>query len=289
MEDLGDVRSDVGRVGRAYVTMWLDMEAMPHRLLEVGGAGTGAPKSPQASLQMPRLPGVTCPKQGYEGVLSLAESLRRVGAAYPLVLLTNDKRLLDPAVADSHPNLVVTPVRDADYVNRSCAASSRLGALLFQKLMMFSLTQYSRLLWLDTDFAIRSNVDHVFDYNLRGGTTIYAHSNVCKSARGSQLGEQVCSGAMLFQPSHTMAHAVMEAARNMSKCWSDQPVIIEAFWGMEGFRAGGNLERGRGPWKPMMLPDVDVSIALCKERNSSKLVHLWDDHWCTGGGDFEPY
>lgn len=170
------------------------------------------------------------PREGVRGIIDIYKNLEAVGAKYPLVVLTNDARLLDPATLKQYPNLVAIPVTDDDILDRGCKMK-RGHEIHFQKLRIFQLTQYEKLLWLDTDIAFKKNADRLFNYNTHSGSVVYGQIDDygCRIDAVGHSGGGFCSGLMLLQPIQNTFDAIMKKQKHMKKCWGDQTIIHEVF------------------------------------------------------------
>ncbi|KAK4138921.1 glycosyltransferase family 8 protein [Trichocladium antarcticum] len=111
------------------------------------------------------------------GLLTLAYSLRRAGSKYPLVVLYADsfppdgRRALD---ARGIPRQRVDYLQPApgDTIDprfRDC----------WTKLVVFSLTQYARVVALDADMLVRRNMDELMDVPLDGRDRLFAACHAC--------------------------------------------------------------------------------------------------------------
>ena len=97
----------------------------------------------------------------YRGILDIAQNLRDVGSQVPFVVLTNEERFLNSTLRAENPNVKFIWLNDTDFIGRHC----KIGAgheLHFQKLAIWNLTQFDKVIWFDTDIAFTSNIDYIF-------------------------------------------------------------------------------------------------------------------------------
>merc|ERR1719162_1060514 len=92
------------------------------------------------------------------GTLKLAQQLKALKSSYPLVLLTNDPKLLDIQFNETkkamYSNVVIKPIQEEDWLKQQCSLNPGNG-IHYQKLSIFGLTEYDKLMWIDTDVSIR--------------------------------------------------------------------------------------------------------------------------------------
>jgi glycogenin len=97
------------------------------------------------------------------GVFALGESLRRVKSSHPLLVLAS------PAIASE----VTDSLRQAGIVVKTIPASVSVPADLkavsghwghtFDKLHVFGLTEFEKLVYVDSDMIVLANIDELFD------------------------------------------------------------------------------------------------------------------------------
>merc|ERR1719313_345139 len=165
----------------------------------------------------------------HQGTLQLAQQLGQVKSKYPLIVLTNDPKLLDIQFNDTkkamYSNIIIKPINDEDYLKPSCQLQPGNG-LHYQKLSMFGLTKFDKLMWLDTDVKVRKNLDTVFDqYDTKGGNAIYGQLDDYNCDGNGDL----CSGLMLFQPQVGLVEKLQATAKSMNFCWGDQRILRKHF------------------------------------------------------------
>lgn len=118
------------------------------------------------------------------GLLTLHYSLKKVGSKYPLLALYTDsfpaeghKALDDRGIAKRHvPYLIAAgKVFSDDTRFYDC----------WSKLTPFSLTEYDRIVQLDSDMVVLQNMDELMDIELDGeelkgeGNRVFAASHAC--------------------------------------------------------------------------------------------------------------
>jgi glycogenin glucosyltransferase len=108
-----------------------------------------------------------CTDDYTNGVVYLNENLKRVGAKYPLKCLV-DETISEQALEVLKLNGIETimkPLIPVPEVIKERNKSKGMGIwnTIFQKLWIFALTEYSKVVYLDSDIMVCANVDELFD------------------------------------------------------------------------------------------------------------------------------
>merc|ERR1719272_2075970 len=163
------------------------------------------------------------------GTLKLAQQLKALKSAYPIVLLTNDPKLLDiqfnETKREMYSNVVIKPIQNEDWLRQQCQLNPGNG-IHYQKLAIFGLTEYDKLMWIDTDVSLRKNLDGIFDqYDTKGGKTVWGQlDDYDCNGQGD-----FCSGLMLYTPKASLVQGLSVTAKAMHYCWGDQRIIRKFF------------------------------------------------------------
>jgi len=168
--------------------------------------------------------------EGCKQVLRLAKDLQKSGSKYPLVVITNVKHLIQKG-ANSSSGMVIRELQDDEFLKRTCEIKKK-NELHFQKLMVFNMTQYEKMIWMDTDIHVRKNVDHLFEEGEDQVITGQYDDWGCDgkiSGHADKSGGGFCSGVMRFQPSQEHFQGLLEHQAGMKECWGDQAIIQEYF------------------------------------------------------------
>jgi hypothetical protein len=158
-----------------------------------------------------------------DGIDTMVKSLKFFQSKYPLLLLTNK-----PSFFSSFGKNVT--VRNMTEFTLPC---NKLWAHSFQKLQIFNLTEYDKLLWLDADVEIRANVDYIFQHDLGlDGKTIYAQADEWECKAKLVPGAPFCSGVLLFRPSQHILNWCMNELYSRDVCPpGDQNLMGDYFVG----------------------------------------------------------
>ena len=97
------------------------------------------------------------------GVFALNESLRRVESSHPLLVLTSPG--IVPAVSNKllQAGMAVKGVPASVPVPADLKAASGHWGHTFDKLHVFGLTEYDKLVYVDSDMIVLTNIDELFD------------------------------------------------------------------------------------------------------------------------------
>lgn len=148
--------------------------------------------------------------------LALANALQRL-SAYPLVLLTNKSHFVDGTrVAEGlrHLNVQVLPVHAVPW--------SGAQGLAHWKLQAWNLTQFDRLIWLDTDSIVYRPLDWLFE---RTGIWAQRNDEACNHST-----DTVSSGIMLLRPNVSDYKGLLQLASTTGNTlFPDQALISEYF------------------------------------------------------------
>lgn len=201
------------------------------------------------------------------GAVAMAHAIKE-HSAYPLVVLTNTTHFPDGQAAEEvlgRLGAVVRPARDVD-VNLSAhhdwhhfPCSRRVPPTCryhFLKLQIWSLTEYDKLIWLDSDSLVTSSMDFLFDYP---GTWSQPDNWLCTASK------DVCSGLLVLEPSRSTYECMVQYASQHETPGGDQRVI-------QGFFKNALKE-------PIQLLDLTVaSFGQCldKMHTTPAFVHKSD-------------
>jgi len=166
---------------------------------------------------------------GCKEILELAEGLRNVSSAYPLVVITNDQSLLESGGVTS--NIIFRPLAEEDMLHHKCKMADK-NKDHFQKLMIFGMTEYEKLIWLDVDVHVKGNVDHLFEKGENKLITAQWDDFDCnakKIGHAHLTSHELCSGVMRFKPSKKHLAGLLKHSSKMKDCWGDQIIIADYF------------------------------------------------------------
>lgn len=217
-------------IRRSFVTMWYQA---PEDLIQMRRAKTNINRADQRLIAATDALG-----NSRKALRNLLTSLWSVGSQYPVTVVTNVPEILNEfQVQLNESKLIIVPIRERDIVRLGCTyhvnhISYARWQYTFQKLQVFSLHQYDKLLWLDSDVVATQNVDSLFDMQLSNEESIIAQANNWKNCTDTALEKKkgLCSGIFLFKPSMRIYESLVQKLRVPGRCpWSDQPMIRDLF------------------------------------------------------------
>eukprot|EP00746_Dinoflagellata_sp_MGD_P077928 gnl/MRDRNA2_/MRDRNA2_31208_c0_seq1.p1 gnl/MRDRNA2_/MRDRNA2_31208_c0~~gnl/MRDRNA2_/MRDRNA2_31208_c0_seq1.p1 ORF type:complete len:313 (+),score=54.70 gnl/MRDRNA2_/MRDRNA2_31208_c0_seq1:128-1066(+) len=168
---------------------------------------------------------------GPKWILNNAKKLQGFGSQYPVVIVTNERSLLaiqaNASIQKQYPNVIIKPVAPDEWIPHKCRAFQG-HATHFQKLSIWGLTEYDKMIYLDADTIVRMNPDVVFDqYDLQDGNQIWAQAD--NWGQCQRTAKAVNSGMLLFKPSTAHLNGMKERLMTQKSCWGDQTVISRYF------------------------------------------------------------
>lgn len=104
------------------------------------------------------------------GVLVLNQSLKNVNSEYELILVINDELNLDTLCELKVRKIKTIQFDKIEYPRSTIERMEKNGWInsnlynTADKLRIFSLTEYEKLVYLDADLLILKNIDYLFDY-----------------------------------------------------------------------------------------------------------------------------
>jgi len=158
------------------------------------------------------------------GALAMARALQRF-SKYPLVLLTNTTVLpdgLDLKQTLDKLNVRLLPVHKISIPGKPGWSFDR-WEVAFWKLQVWTLTEYDKLIWMDSDAIAYRNLDWIFD---KPGMWSQRDDWFCK---GSAPG--ICSGIMSLEPSIDTYNGLIQYAGRVIATLNrgDQQLISQYF------------------------------------------------------------
>mmetsp|Transcript_86680 Transcript_86680/g.240371 ORF Transcript_86680/g.240371 Transcript_86680/m.240371 type:complete len:587 (-) Transcript_86680:65-1825(-) len=178
-------------------------------------------------------------------VVPIARALQRL-SAFPLVLLTNQTHFHDgsPVVDGLRKlNVQVRPVYQLDMPPRLAKRKmTRTWKVAYWKLQIWTLTEFEKLIWLDSDAIVFRGLDWLFERDW-----MYAQRDdwFCKLKQ-----PHVCSGLMLVFPNKDDYKGLLEYAETLPELpGGDQQLIAQYF------------EKTNRPIN--LLSDLEASFGQC--------------------------
>lgn len=121
-----------------------------------------------------------------DGILVLNENLKNLNSKYPLLCIVNEK--IGNEVRKTLENFDIK-YKEINSINYEVNGYNHYWKNTFDKLNVFSLIEYEKIVYLDSDFLILSNIDHLF---LNNSFTMVSDNNDDK--------QYYCSACMVIKP-----------------------------------------------------------------------------------------
>ncbi len=163
------------------------------------------------------------------GVLVLAESLRNVKSQYNLVVvLTGVEKDKYRIITTLDQNKISYIEFDAtlSIPNEVISTNIRLGKErwnnTFQKLFMFNMTEYEKMVYMDCDMMVLKNIDHLFSKPHLSAVVDAA------SYPGNEHRRNFNSGIMVIEPEECLAEKIFDVIANeklKNKAIGDQDLL----------------------------------------------------------------
>jgi hypothetical protein len=271
---------DSGAGGKAFVTMWLRFEdPIPaHAIIPPARVSHRHDPPFRASRLSDQNAG------NYSSIGNLAQSLLDVDSPFPLVVLVSSNFSGLASAVSTYPNIVLHVLDPLEYIQPKCKQFEGVPRgyhLSYQKLQIFQMDQYDRLIWLDSDLLINENIDHLFDLPTHDGATIYgqqwdsqcvgcpAPEKMLKKDHSNRLCHgynSFCGGLIMLQPSKQLFNKIEEAATDRHMCWGEDDVINYLL----------NDDKRKWGIQKVLFNQSDICFAKCAQTQHCKVVH---DSW----------
>lgn len=233
-------------------------------------------------------------QKSFDLVITRARELRKQGSVHPLVVMTNLPDEHIPVNQSVLEKFNIVPLKmDKFFTNRTCMAAEGYAEAL-QKILIFGLTQYDKMMWIDLDTAMRRNPDRNFDTDLNGGLLGLRSDMWCDRVPGfvqppevKERGDlmrkheeieeyrnwhDMATSIFLFEPNLADLQGMIDIANTMPFCITDQNLIVDHFW-----------RKGR---EKVMFMKADTAVwARCTTQGlETDIVHKEYNLAWNGGG-----
>lgn len=149
-----------------------------------------------------------------EGALVLAESLKKTGTKYPLSILITDN--ISKQVEEKLMNFNFNVIRKNKInIPNSIKLKNEQGKFshwtnTFDKLLLFELTEFDKLVYLDSDMYVRKNIDELFERKNMSATIDRRYGPGI-----SKDWMKLTSGLMVIEPKKDIVHKFIELIANI--------------------------------------------------------------------------
>jgi len=179
------------------------------------------------------------------GALAVVRMLQRL-SRYPIVLLTNRTHLPDGknlASALQGLNVHILPVRRVAMPKHYSVPQHTRWEVAFWKLQIWTLTQFTKLIWLDSDSLISRSLDWLFH---RPGMWAQRDDWHCLLKQSN-----VCSGILLLYPNLDDYQGLLDYANELTELPNGDQQLIAQYFTIKRHKAFN------------LLSDVDAAFGQC--------------------------
>lgn len=220
------------------------------------------------------------------GVLALAQSISQTGSQLPLILLLSKQNVspevydiiqkskyferiinVDPYLLETRNNFEL-----ADLLKRSDLSFT------FTKLNAWKLTDYDKILYLDSDMLITENIEHLFNiWDKLGVNDIIASSD-------SGWPDIFNSGLFLIKPSLDMFDKLLDFYRHHDSFDGADQGILNEYFNLQSHITGGNWLRLPFTYNCTLNSNYEYLPAMIRFKDSIKVFHFiglnkpWKNH-----------
>jgi len=213
-----------------------------------------------------------------KGVLVLYQSLKNTNTPYPLVVLLSE-RISDNTEQILRQNNIKT-IRIVNPVNMEITSNiNKTGSThwnyTFEKLYIFRLTQFEKIVYLDSDMLVLENIDELFEKE---------HMSAVGPAGGKFPGNEsyngLNSGLLVIKPDakvfEILISLIPSVTKKLEKC-GDQDVIIEHF--IEKWRNNKNLHLDDKynmifPYSDFYIKNFNYTLNQRLSQKNIKIMHF---------------
>jgi len=167
-------------------------------------------------------------------VLPMARLLQSL-SKFPLVLLTNTSHFPDGTnVTDAFRKLdvILLPCHRVPLSEKWASKLPKRWLIPYWKLQIWRLTDFEKLIWVDTDTILFRNIDWLFEYD---GVWGQRDNWVCNAQEDDQ--NWLCSGLLVIQPDEEIYQGMVRYAETGARQWytnGDQKLIRNYFEYVKG-------------------------------------------------------
>lgn len=166
----------------------------------------------------------------FHGVMMLRWSLKKVGSQYPLIVMCSDRVSQEVCECLEQKNITVFRLADHIVINDVVNQGKRNSnwTFSFDKLYTWTLSQYDKVVFIDSDMQVIRNIDYLFDY---------PHMSAVRADEFNEPGlDKLNSGLMVIEPNKKEFDGlceVLESGRVQLEHMGDQDIIRAYYedWG----------------------------------------------------------
>jgi len=164
-------------------------------------------------------------KDYFDGVLGLYQSLKEVGAHYPLVCAVTSS--IPPELREALQSLKIEVVEVEDFIYSSELLKKNKNMNMPHwngtagKFSCFGLDQFEKIVFVDCDMMVMKNIDHLFD--MPHMTAAPDSPEIARDDEEKHTHYMLNAGLIVIQPSKEFSHSLMEIS--LTRTVQDQDAL----------------------------------------------------------------
>lgn len=221
------------------------------------------------------------------GVLSLNEALKRVNSKFPFVVIVNNNVKEETISKMENLGISVKKVKSIDIpegvLDKNEGTNYTRWNNTFDKLRIFGLTEFDKIVCLDSDMYIKENIDELFEEEHMAATVDRHYCTIDPKYR------EMTSGVMVIVPEKDLDLKIAEKmidVKNKLNQFGDQDLIQEYYsnWKNEGnlhlpmlynmfilhldyfIKGNGSVESDCRDFQKYNLGDLKIIHFICKKK-----------------------
>ena len=221
------------------------------------------------------------------GVLSLNESLKRVNSKYPFIVVVNNNVKQETIEKMEKLGITVKKVESIDIpdgvLDKNEGTNYTRWNNTFDKLRIFGLTEFDKIVCLDSDMYIKANIDELFEEEHMAATIDRHYCTIDPNYM------EMTSGVMVIVPEEVLDLKIAEkmiAVKNKLNQFGDQDLIQEYYsnWKNEErlhlplvynmfilhldyfIKGNGNVGTDCKEFQKYNLDDLKIIHFICKKK-----------------------
>lgn len=146
------------------------------------------------------------------GVLALSKSLKKVKSKYDLTVLVNEnvsEKSIDILKINGIKILKSKAFEVPEWIIKQNEKKRANWNYTFDKLLIFELTQYDKIVFLDSDMFVMSNIDELFEKKNMSATVDRCDTIIVKDEY-----QELTSGILVVEPQNGIMEKFMEIIRD---------------------------------------------------------------------------
>lgn len=170
-----------------------------------------------------------------KGVICLYESLKKVKSKYPFhVLITEEVSLKSEEILNKYGINVIRTKEKIELpkwvIDRNIEGNMKHWNNSFDKLLIFELVQFDKIVYLDSDMFVIDNIDNLFNKKHISG--VIAGESFPDDYYKNWSRDKFCSGLLVIEPQSNIINKFIKSfdkIESIDGCLGDQEILWEYF------------------------------------------------------------